>query len=125
LPFFKNFYAGGPGSVRGYEAYSLGPRDPQGNSLGGNRQVIGNAELQFPVPGAEQERSLRLAAFVDAGQVWGQGEKASLSDLRYSAGIALAWSSPFGPMRISFGNPINKKEGDRVQRLQFTFGTGF
>jgi outer membrane protein insertion porin family len=125
LPFFKNFYAGGPGSVRGYEAYSLGPRDPLGNSLGGNRQVIGNAELQFPVPGAEQERSLRLAAFVDAGQVWGQGEKASLSDLRYSAGIALAWSSPFGPMRISFGNPINKKEGDRVQRLQFTFGTGF
>jgi outer membrane protein insertion porin family len=125
LPFFKNFYAGGPGSVRGYEAYSLGPQDVNGNSLGGNRQLIGSAELQFPVPGAEQERSLRLAAFVDAGQVWGQTQKVALADLRYSAGIALAWSSPFGPMRISFGNPINKREGDRVQRLQFTFGTGF
>jgi outer membrane protein insertion porin family len=125
LPFFKNFYAGGPGSVRGYEAYSLGPQDAQGNTLGGNRKLVGSAELLFPVPGAGQDKSLRLSAFVDAGQVWGEFEKAALGDLRYSAGLGLSWSSPFGPLRISFAQPLNDKAGDRIQRLQFTFGTGF
>ncbi|HET9733682.1 MAG TPA: outer membrane protein assembly factor BamA [Burkholderiales bacterium] len=126
LPFFKNFYAGGPGTVRGYEPLSLGPKDPLGNSLGGSRRLVGNAELQFPVPGADQDRSLRLAAFIDAGQVFGELEKVSLSQLRASAGIALLWSSPFGPLRISFAEPLNEEKGvDRVQRLQLTIGTGF
>jgi len=125
LPFFKNFYAGGPGSVRGYDAYSLGPQDAAGNALGGNRKVIGSAEFQFPVPGAGHDKSLRLAVFVDAGQVWGEGQKVSASDLRYSSGLAVSWSSPFGPLRLSFGQPLNSKDGDRIQRLQFTFGTGF
>jgi outer membrane protein insertion porin family len=125
LPFFKNFYAGGPDSVRGYQAYSLGPQDPDGNALGGNRELVGSAEVLFPVPGAGHDKSLRLDAFVDAGQVWGAGEKLALSDLRYSAGIGLSWSSPFGPLRISFAQPLNDKPGDHIQRLQFTFGTGF
>jgi len=126
LPFFKNYYAGGPGSVRGYRPYSLGPQDPEGNSLGGTRRLVGNAEILFPVPGAEQDKSLRLAAFIDAGQVYAQGDKLSLSELRYSGGLALSWNSPFGPLRISFGNPLNEKKGvDRAQRLQLTFGTGF
>jgi outer membrane protein insertion porin family len=126
LPFFKNFYVGGPGTVRGYEPLSLGPKDPLGNSLGGTRRIVGNVELLFPVPGAEQDRSLRLAAFVDAGQAYGDTEKVSLSELRFSAGIALFWSSPFGPLRISFAEPLNAVAGvDRTQRLQLTFGTGF
>jgi outer membrane protein insertion porin family len=126
LPFFKNYYAGGPGTVRGYEALSLGPRDPDGNSLGGSRRVVGNIELLFPVPGADQDRSLRLAAFIDGGQVYAEYQKVSLSDLRFSAGIALFWSSPFGPLRISLAEPLNEEKGvDRVQRLQLTFGTGF
>jgi outer membrane protein insertion porin family len=126
LPFFKNYYAGGPGSVRGYRPYSLGPQDAVGNALGGTRRVVGNAEILFPVPGAEQDKSLRLGVFIDAGQVYAQGDKLSLSELRYSAGIALSWSSPFGPLRISLGNPLNEKKGvDRAQRLQLTIGTGF
>jgi outer membrane protein insertion porin family len=126
LPFFKNYYAGGPGSVRGYRPYSLGPQDPAGNALGGTRRLVGNAEVLFPVPGAEQDKSLRLGAFIDAGQVYAQGDKVSLSELRYSAGIALSWSSPFGPLRISLGNPLNEKKGvDRAQRLQLTIGSGF
>ena len=124
LPFFKNYYAGGPGSVRGYRAYSLGPQDPQGNALGGNLRIVGSAEILFPVPGAEQDKSLRLAAFIDGGQVYGRSEKVSLSELRFSAGLALSWSSPFGPLRISLGNPLNEKKGvDRAQRLQLTIGT--
>ncbi len=126
LPFFKNYYGGGPGSVRGYRPYSLGPQDPAGNALGGTRRLVGNAEVLFPVPGAEQDKSLRLGAFIDAGQVYAQGDKVSLSELRYSAGIALSWDSPFGPLRISLGNPLNEKKGvDRAQRLQLTIGSGF
>ena len=126
LPFFKNYYAGGPGTVRGYDDFSLGPRDPEGNSLGGTRRVSGNVELLFPVPGAAQDRSLRLSLFVDAGQVYGEDEKVSLSELRYSTGLALAWNSPLGPLRLSLAHPINeRKDFDRVQRLQFKFGTTF
>jgi outer membrane protein insertion porin family len=126
LPFFKNYYAGGPGSVRGYRPLSLGPLDPLGNALGGNRRIVGSAEILFPVPGADQDKSLRLGSFIDGGQVYGRDEKLSLAELRYSAGIALSWSSPFGPLRISLGWPLNEKKGiDRVQRLQLTIGTGF
>jgi outer membrane protein insertion porin family len=126
LPFFKNYYAGGPGSVRGYDDFSLGPRDPEGNTLGGTRRVIGNVELLFPVPGAAQDKSLRLSYFVDAGQVYADSEKLDLGELRYSTGLALSWSSPLGPLRLSFAQPLNERQGlDRIQRLQFKFGTTF
>jgi outer membrane protein insertion porin family len=126
VPFFKNFYAGGPDSVRGYEAFSLGPQDQFGNVLGGTRKLTGSAEVLFPVPGAANEKSLRLAAFVDTGQVYGAGEKFALGGLRYSAGVGLAWTSPFGPLRVSIAEPLNEKKGfDKVERLQFTFGSSF
>jgi outer membrane protein insertion porin family len=126
LPFFKNYYAGGPGTVRGYEDFSLGPRDAEGNSLGGTRRIVGNVELLFPVPGAAQEKSLRLSAFVDGGMVYAEGEPVSLSELRYSAGLALSWASPLGPLRLSLATPLNERKGfDRIQRLQFKFGTSF
>ena len=123
LPFFKNFFAGGPGSVRGYRSFSLGPQDEQGNAVGGNRKFAGTVEILFPMPGAEQDRSLRLAAFIDGGQVY--GNKIDLGELRYAAGLALFWSSPLGPLRLSFATPLNDQPGDRRQTLQFTFGTGF
>ena len=125
LPFFKAYFVGGPDSVRGYEAFSLGPRDINGNAIGGRTKVVGSAEFLFPMPGASREQSLRLAAFLDAGQVYGDEQKVELSELRYSTGIALSWLSPFGPLRLSIGHPLNRKPGDEVQRLQFTFGTGF
>jgi outer membrane protein insertion porin family len=57
--------------------------------------------------------------------VFGADQKVSLGDLRYSTGLALSWNSPFGPLRLSLAQPLNDKVTDRVQRLQFTFGTGF
>src|SRR5687767_2497192 len=123
LPFFKNYFAGGPGTVRGYRPFSLGPLDELGNTTGGNRRVIGTAEVLFPMPGAEQDRSLRLAAFLDGGQVY--ASKIDFGDLRYATGIALFWSSPMGPLRLSWAHALNPKDGDRKQQLQFTFGTGF
>src|SRR3954468_9405126 len=125
LPFFKNYYAGGADSVRGYNAFSLGPRDLIGNVVGGNRRIVGTTEYQFPMPGAAKEQALRLAWFIDGGQVWGPGEALNLGDLRYSAGLGLSWASPFGPLRLSMGFPLNAKQGDNIQRLQFTFGTVF
>jgi len=125
VPFFKAYYAGGPDSVRGYRAFSLGPRDAEGNSTGGNTKVIGAAEFLFPMPGATAEQSLRLGAFIDFGQVYAPDTPIRLGDLRYSGGFALNWLSPFGPLRLSIANPLNRKDEDQVQRLQFTFGTGF
>jgi outer membrane protein insertion porin family len=126
VPFFKNFYAGGPTSVRGYKAFSLGQQDAQGNVLGGTRRISGSAELLFPMPGAQGDKSLRLTAFIDGGQVYAEGQKVALGDLRYAAGIGLAWNSPFGPLKLSFAQPINSKKGiDRVERLQFNFGSAF
>ncbi len=126
VPFFKSYYAGGPGSVRGYQPYSLGPQDGSGAALGGTRKLVGNAEVQFPVPGVGTDKSLRLGVFVDAGQIYAASAKLSPGELRFSTGLALSWSSPFGPLKLSLAQPLNDKAGiDRVQRLQFTFGTGF
>ena len=126
LPFFKNYYAGGIGSVRGYDSSSLGARDPAtGEALGGDKRLVGNAELLFPVPGMGRDNSMRLSGFIDAGNVWGYDNKFSLGSLRYSAGVALAWNSPMGPLKFSFATPLNKKPDDKVQRLQFQMGSVF
>jgi len=125
VPFFKNFYAGGPGTVRGFKAYSLGPQDASANVLGGTRKISGTAEVLFPVPAAQGDKSLRLTTFVDAGQVFGPAQKMNFGDIRYSAGVGLAWNSPFGPLRISLAQPLNKKAEDRVERIQLNFGTAF
>jgi outer membrane protein insertion porin family len=126
VPFFKNFYAGGPGSVRGYRAFSLGPQDVESNVLGGTRKLVGSAEVLFPMPGAQADKSLRLSTFIDAGQVFGAGQKVEFGEFRYAAGLGLYWTSPFGPLRLSVAQPLNAKSGfDRVERLQFTFGSVF
>ncbi len=124
LPFFKNFYAGGVGSVRGFEAASLGPVDLNGDVLGGNRRVIGNLELLFPMPGIK-DKSVRLSGFVDAGNVWGAEQEVSGSDLRASAGVAMSWDSPVGPLKFSYAYPFKTKEIDRVERFQFQLGRIF
>ena len=133
-PFFKNFYAGGIGSVRGYENSSLGPRDlTDDEATGGNIAFNFSAELLMPLPGAD--RTLRWFAFFDGGWVWGDTydargmlvDKASVdfSELRYSAGLGVAWISPLGPLKFSIATPIGDKEGDKTERFQFQIGTGF
>ena len=71
LPFYKNFYLGGIGSVRGFETSAIGPKDFQGNALGGRTMLVANAEYYFPMPGLEKDKSVRLSVFVDAGLVSG------------------------------------------------------
>ena len=125
LPFFKNFYAGGNTSVRGYKPSSLGPVDANGNALGGTRRIVGNAEILFPFPGLRTDKSVRMGLFVDGGMVFGKGEKIELGQLRYSSGVSVSWFSPIGPLKFSLGTPLNKKEGDRIERFQFLLGSVF
>ena len=133
LPFYKNFYLGGIGSVRGYDTASIGPQDSQGNALGGNMQLIGNVEYYFPFPGLQKDKSVRLSAFLDVGALGDTSSEASSQGLgstseyqaRASVGVALAWFSPVGPLKISYAFPLNKQPGDKTQPFQFQLGTTF
>jgi outer membrane protein insertion porin family len=126
LPFFKNFFAGGNRTVRGYRISSLGPRDDSFRALGGNKLVVGSAEILFPMPGLTNDRTIRLGTFLDAGTVFGPNGLFPKSEgLRYSAGLSVSWISPMGPLKVSLAKAINKKEGDRMQPFQFLFGQQF
>ncbi len=125
LPFFKNFYAGGVDSVRGFEQSSLGPRDPfTGQFLGGNQRFVSNFEVLFPIPGVK-DKSVRLSAFVDAGNVFGAGQRITFKALRSSFGFAVSWFSPVGPLKFSLAKPFSVRPNDRVERFQFLLGRAF
>ena len=126
-PVFKNFYGGGLGSVRVFEQGSLGKGsvDVTGAYIGGTKKMNINNELYIPVPGAANDKSLRLFAFVDAGNVWSEHENMDLGTLRASAGLGVSWTSPVGPFKLSYGVPIRSESTDRIQKFQFQVGTAF
>lgn len=125
LPFFKNFYGGGVSSVRGFATSSLGPKDNDNRSLGGDRRAVISGELFFPLPRVKDDKSVRLSIFVDGGNVYGKGEKFDVGEFRYSTGLGLTWFSPIGPLKLSYGIPIKRKPDDRIERFQFLLGTVF
>jgi outer membrane protein insertion porin family len=122
LPFFKNYFAGGVNSIRGYRNATVGPKDQNGDPRGGTHRLLGNVEFLFPFPGLQNDKSVRLSGFVDAGTV---SDKFDSGDFRYSTGLGVFWSSPFGPLKISMAVPLNSQPGDRKQAFQFTFGGVF
>ncbi|MFM0167322.1 outer membrane protein assembly factor BamA [Paraburkholderia sediminicola] len=126
-PIFKNYYAGGIGSVRGYEAGSLGPTDQTtGDPIGGSRMVVANVEMTVPLPGTGWDRTLRVFTFMDAGNVWGnEGNSTGANGLRYSYGAGLEWISPIGPLKLSLGFPVVRHATDKYQVFQFQIGTSF
>jgi len=135
LPFFKNYFAGGVSSIRGYRLNTVGPRDENLDPRGGSRKFLTNLEYLFPFPGLNNDKSVRMSAFFDAGAV-ADPDAPAVSGLtnnyntlgnamRYSAGVALAWVSPFGPLKFSIGVPLVNKPGDHRQIFQFTFGGAF
>ncbi|MCZ2103667.1 MAG: outer membrane protein assembly factor BamA [Burkholderiales bacterium] len=125
FPVFKNYYSGGLGSVRGFDQGTLGPRDVTGAVLGGTKKLTFNTEFMGPFPGAGNDRTLRWYTFLDVGNVYGDSEPWSLSELRASVGVGISWISPLGPLRLAFGHPVRKFAGDKIQRLQFQIGTSF
>ncbi|MFN4328155.1 MAG: outer membrane protein assembly factor BamA [Limnobacter sp.] len=124
-PIFRNVYAGGIGTVRGFRSSSLGPRDTDRVPTGGSKRVVGNAEFYFPVPGMNKDRTFRAFSFLDAGNVFQASEKVDLGQLRYSTGLGVSWLSPVGPLKFSLGFALNREPTDDLQRVQFTIGTGF
>ena len=127
FPITKNYYVGGIGSVRGYAPGSLGPQ--YYNTLtgtymptGGQSEIVANVEYTVPVPGSGVDKTLRTFAFVDGGNAFGTSINLQL---RYSYGIGLEWISPLGPLKFSYGIPINALPTDNIQRLQFQVGTAF
>ena len=122
LPFFENYYAGGKGSVRGFNDNTLGPRDVFDDPIGGSVKLVGNAEFIFPVPFMPESKTVRLSTFVDAGNVY--DDEIDLGELRYSLGVSAKWLSPFGALSISLAAPLNDDEDDEVQTFQFAFGSG-
>jgi len=145
-PIFKNFYAGGLGSIRGFEQNSLGPRDAVTTAaLGGTKKAIFNAELSTPFPGAGNDRTLRMYGFFDVGNVFtdralGQTDAQweAQKKLRASVGLGVSWVSPLGPLRLAYAIPVQYQdqevgiEGqpgfipkDRIQRIQFQIGSSF
>ncbi len=141
FPFYKHFFGGGMGSVRGYESNSLGPRStpsPQDqfndpDPIGGNVLVELSAEVLFPLPFIEDQSQLKSVLFFDAGNVFNTNcPDVSVycldldeGELRYSAGLAVTWITGFAPISFALAFPVNDKEGDESESFQFELGKTF
>jgi outer membrane protein insertion porin family len=136
LPVFKNYYGGGLGSVRGFDQGTLGGLSTVGTpaapgtpvSIGGSRSVLLNTEFIAPFPGVGNDRTLRMFAFIDVGNVYctpSANVICTNNSLRASSGVGLSWISPVGPLRLSYANALRKQTGDKLQTFQFQIGTSF
>jgi outer membrane protein insertion porin family len=141
FPFYENFYAGGFGSVRGYEANTLGPRSTPSpfdfsqdfDPFGGNLLIEGSAEIIFPLPFIEDNRSFRPVLFFDAGQVFNTNcpnvsvicGGFDIDEMRYSVGIGITWLAGLGPMTFALAKPINDGPFDETESFQFELGRSF
>lgn len=129
FPFFKNYYAGGIDTVRGYQGYSLGPKDSNGNAFGANMLVDGSVGMIFPNYISD---NLRTSVYLDGGNVYSSlnnktfgGGSTNTGPLRYSAGIEADWLTPFGPITLSLAKPLNFHKGDESEYFQFSMGANF
>lgn len=126
-PFFKNFYAGGLTSIRGFEGNRIGPLDNHGNSTGGNFLVDASFGIIFPNYISD---NLRTTMFVDAGNVYDTFDNEALyagtgsGPVRYSAGIEADWLTPMGMINVAVAKPFNPQRGEE-ELFQFLIGANF
>lgn len=128
LPLFERYFAGGIGSVRGFEYRSLGPRECPRNTpdctepttVGGNKQLLTKVELHFPIL---DQWGFRGSLFFDQGQAFGTSENIDIKALKRSVGLGTQWLSPIGPIRLSWAVPLNVEPTDEKEVLGFTIGT--
>ena len=129
LPLFERYFLGGINSVRGFAERSIAPRAPSGcdnngqnctstDVIGGDKAVVVNTELLFPIM---ESYGVRGVAFFDMGNAF--SDSLNFSDLRRSVGAGVRWMSPFGPLRVELGFPLNKKPHDETSVLGFSIGS--
>ena len=125
LPFYKRYFGGGSGSVRGFGNKTLGPSYPNGKAKGGEISLLGSANLITPAFFFEDNDKMRLSAFIDSGNIYEKSSNFKLGDLRMSAGLGFAYLSPIGAIGVYVATPILKKSSDVIDDFGFTLGTGF
>jgi outer membrane protein insertion porin family len=117
LPAAERFFLGGVTSVRGFEFRDLGPKDLEGNPLGGTSFVQFNLEI-----GRNFGRMLRLVAFVDAGNVYNDDNQFDFGELRRSAGFGVRILTPVGPVRLDYGFKLDRRPGESIGEFGFLLG---
>ncbi len=122
VPVTERYFLGGLYSMRGFEYRAVGPLDEDGEPLGGDRELMFNLEVAYPLVA---EPGIKGVLFFDAGNVWGPGEALDLSRLRYSAGLGFRWSSPMGLLRLEWGTNLDPRPGEHQPGWEFAIGTGF
>ena len=125
VPFFKRYFGGGTGSVRGFKNRSLGPLYPNSTAKGGELSVLGSVNVISPVAFIEDNENMRMSVFIDAGNIYDKSSNIKLKDLRMSAGVAFAYLSPIGAIGAYWSRPLIKKSGDNIENFGFSLGTGF
>ncbi|MEC4673167.1 MAG: outer membrane protein assembly factor BamA, partial [Nitrospirota bacterium] len=121
VPLTELFFVGGINSVRGFRFGRAGPVTTSGTLAGGNKQIILNAELIFPViPDAK----LNGVIFFDYGKGFAEGDELSF-DLRPASGIEVRWVSPFGPLRAAWGINLDAKPNEQTSVFEFSVGNVF
>lgn len=126
-PFFKNFYAGGPDSVWGYDGNTLGPKDSNGDPTGGNMLATAGLGLIFPNYISD---NLRTTLFVNGGNTYNSFDNRKFGGtasgpLRYSTGLEADWLTPLGMIDVSFAKALNPQPNDSPNFFQFSLGANF
>jgi outer membrane protein insertion porin family len=122
LPLYERFYVGGINTIRGLGFGEGGPRNAEGEKIGGNLEMIANVELIFPIV---DEIKLKGVIFYDYGAAFDKDDKFGFSDLRQTTGFGFRWMSPFGPIRLEWGYNIDPREDENGSRLEFSMGGVF
>lgn len=119
VPSDRLFYAGGGGSVRGYEYQGVGPRLPDNTPRGGLSLFETSLEVRRQVFG-----NFQGVAFIDAGAI-GFQETPNFNNLRYGAGFGVRYKLPFGPVRADIAFPLDRREGDAAFQIYISLGQAF
>ena len=120
VPANKRFYAGGGGSVRGYEFQTAGPLDEDDDPIGGRSLVELSAEMRIKVT-----ENIGVVPFFDAGTVFESSFPDALDELFYAAGIGGRYYTGFGPIRLDVAFPLNKRERDDWFQFYVSIGQAF
>lgn len=121
-PLYERFFLGGIDSLRAFDWASVGPKDSQGNVVGGVKYALTNVALLFPLV---ERLQLRGMVFFDAGNAYASGEPLDITKFRTDAGVGVVWNSPFGPLQIDWARNLDPQTGEANSKWQFSAGALF